>query len=325
MITLCKNPEKDFIILNLTDPQLSNEEWSDGHKNRLILEHTVTELVKRVNPDLITLSGDLAWAGNDFAYDSLANFLESFDIPWAFVWGNHDNQNGADCVQRVVDRYLKLKNCVYEKGDVSLGNGNYVICIEENGKPVEGIILLDSHDKDEFTNESGQVSQVWAKLTKAQIEWYKEQVSALKSMGCKESIMLLHIPIFAYYQACNLAYKGGVGIGLAPKYQAVSTADWNAGFADSVGFTYEGISCYPEDDGVFDAVLACGHTKHVIAGHDHVNNFIINYKGVKLVYGLKAGAGCYWREEMNGGTVFTIGTDGVKSVRHEYVDVSYIK
>ena len=36
MITLKKNPEKDFIILNITDPQLGDPEWEDGHINRQI-------------------------------------------------------------------------------------------------------------------------------------------------------------------------------------------------------------------------------------------------------------------------------------------------
>ena len=39
---LQKRQGKDFIILNLTDTQLSNEEWDEGHPNRKILEYTIT-------------------------------------------------------------------------------------------------------------------------------------------------------------------------------------------------------------------------------------------------------------------------------------------
>ena len=73
-----KQRGKDFKILNLTDTQLSNEEWAEGHKHRAILEYTLTELVKRVEPDLITVSGDLSWAGHDHAYEMLADFIDSF-------------------------------------------------------------------------------------------------------------------------------------------------------------------------------------------------------------------------------------------------------
>ena len=73
---------------------------------------------------------------------------------------------------------------------------------------------------------------------------------------------------------------------------------------------------------MFEIVRALGSTKNVVVGHDHVNNFVIDYCGVKLVYGLKTGAGCYWNPILNGGTVITIGENGVRGIHHEFVDVS---
>ena len=64
MIHLNKKAGRDFVILNLTDTQLSNEEWADGSQKRAILEYTVATLVGRIKPDLITVTGDLAWAGH---------------------------------------------------------------------------------------------------------------------------------------------------------------------------------------------------------------------------------------------------------------------
>ena len=34
MITIHKDPGRDFIILNLTDPQMNNAEWEEGHPHR---------------------------------------------------------------------------------------------------------------------------------------------------------------------------------------------------------------------------------------------------------------------------------------------------
>ena len=85
MFTLNKTKDKDFIVLNLSDPQLGNGEWDEGHQNRRILTETVKILVDRVHPDLITVSGDLSWAGNTAAYEQLASFLDSLQIPWAPV------------------------------------------------------------------------------------------------------------------------------------------------------------------------------------------------------------------------------------------------
>ena len=59
MFTLQKNENKDFLVLNLSDPQLGDGEWDEGHRNYKILTGTVKSLIERVHPDLITISGDL--------------------------------------------------------------------------------------------------------------------------------------------------------------------------------------------------------------------------------------------------------------------------
>lgn len=324
MRILKKNPNKDFIILNLTDPQLGDPEWEDGHVNRRIVEHTITQLVEKVQPDLITVSGDLAWAGYDHAYQMFGSLIESFQIPWTVVWGNHDNQNGAEYIEKLANMYMQFPHCLYEKGDSALGNGNYVIVIEENEKPVEALIMMDTHNQDDYVDAEGNTQRVWSKLTPAQIEWYKEQVRGLKEMGCKDSSVILHIPIHAYSLASAAAYKTDVKLNELTLEQSYGKECWNEGYEDSVGVQYEGIACYPDDEGMFAAIKEMDNTKLVIAGHDHVNNWMIRYEGVLLVYGLKVGPGCYWNSRLNGGTVLKINENGVFEVSHEYVDVSKI-
>ena len=62
-------------------------------------------------------------------------------------------------------------------------------------------------------------------------------------------------------------------------------------------------------------------TKYVISGHEHINNFSINYKGVRLVYALKTDLGAYGQIPFNGGTEIRITSDGIADVHHEFVDV----
>jgi hypothetical protein len=83
-------------------------------------------LIERTSQNPITLSGDIAWVGNDYAYDMIASLLEIYKIPWAPVWGNHDNQGGAEYMDKIATRYMTNPYCVYEKGDAAIGNGNYV-------------------------------------------------------------------------------------------------------------------------------------------------------------------------------------------------------
>ena len=322
MIILKKQPNKDFIILNLTDPQLGASEWEEGHVNRKILEHTVAQLIERVKPDLITITGDLAWAGQDYAYQMFGKLMESFQIPWAIIWGNHDNQNGPEFVNKMTDEYLKLPHFLFEKGDPTLGIGNYVIGIEENNKIIQALIMMDTHHQEPYVNSAGEERMVWSKLTKAQIAWYQDTCKALKAQGCDKSVLMVHIPIYAYETASQAAYKTDIIKTELNVAQADGIDCWNEKYQNSIGVQHEGIACYPEDDGMFDAILTESITQYVIAGHDHVNNFIICYEGVNLIYALKTGAGCYWEPALNGGTVLKVNSNGVYDFAHAYVDIS---
>lgn len=324
MKVLKKKTGRDFIILNLTDPQLGDPEWAEGHMNRRVLEYTVAQLIERIKPDLITISGDLAWACYTHAYDLFAELLEKYQIPWAPVWGNHDNQGGAEHVEFIINRYMKYPHFLYEKGDPVLGNGNYVIAIEEEGKVVEGLIMMDSHDRDDYVNAKGEEEKVYSKLTAEQMDWYRAQIHVLKEKGCNSATLILHIPPYAYREASKAAYKDGIDLMKVTLEEAEGTACWKEGYEDSVGVQYEGICSYPEEDGVLAVVKEEGLTKRIIAGHDHADNWMITYEGVQLIYALKTGAGCYWNPLLNGGTVLKVGKDGVYEVKHEYVDATHL-
>ena len=324
MIYLNKKQGRDFVILNLTDTQLSNEEWADGSQKRAILEYTVDALVKRVSPDLITVSGDLAWAGHDMAYGMVADMLDSFGIPWACVWGNHDNQNGAEYINGIVDSYLTRKNFVYEKGDPKFGNGNYIISVGEDGRPVTAIIMADSHDRFLFVCEDGTEKLAWGKLIPEQVEWLTANAAELKNVGYADGLLIMHIPFFEYRLAANAAYKDGMDRKAMTLADADGDGVWNPGYEGSLGVQHEGIGSYPVCDGVFADIKGTDFIRTVVTGHEHINNFMIDYEGVKLVYSLKTGAGCYWEPVMNGGTVIRIGDGGVESVAHEYVDISHL-
>ena len=53
MFALKKQPDRDFIVLNITDPQLTGREWESGGREKQILTYTIDELEKRTSPDLI--------------------------------------------------------------------------------------------------------------------------------------------------------------------------------------------------------------------------------------------------------------------------------
>lgn len=322
MIKLTNNSKRDFRLLNLTDPQLKTDEWEENNQTGKIFKKTAETLIERVLPDLITLSGDLSYAEDFASYKKFADYFDSFKIPWTCCFGNHDNQGGDEAVQRVVDEYMKHEFFVFEKCDSLLGNSNCVILIEKNGKSAEGIILMDTHDRVYYKENDCGINQAWGYLTLGQLNWYKERVSELKKLGCNDTTLITHIPINAYLLAAKAAFKNpqpDKSIKLSDSYGADI---WNEGYADSYGVLHEPISAYPEDEGAFDLICRLGSTKNIICGHNHVNNWVVNYNGVRFIFGTKTGCGSYWESEINGGTVLKINENGVVSVNHEYVDIS---
>ena len=135
-------------------------------------------------------------------------------------------------------------------------------------------------------------------------------------------MLITHIPINAYLAAAQAAFKNNrpdKSVTLAESYGADC---WNKGYEDSYGAYHEPISAYPEDEGAFGLICKLGSTKNVVCGHNHINNWVVNYGGVRFIFGTKTGIGSYFEPEINGGTALYVNQKGVCSVHHEYVDIS---
>lgn len=322
MIKLKSKLKQDFLVLNLSDPQLTAKEWNENNETGRIFKKTVEALVKRVSPDLITVSGDLSYSGDFISYKNFADYFDSLCIPWTCCFGNHDNQSGAQEVRRVIDEYKNHKYFVFEECDPILGIGNFVILVEKDGNPATGLFLMDTHDRQEYKYDDGSIKTDWAGLSAQQLLWYKEQIDRLNTVGCSDSALIIHTPINAY----GVAFKEAFNSNLAPKSvtleESRNPAVWNKGYETSFGVCHEPITCCPVDEGAFTLIKELGSTKNVLSGHNHINNWMINYEGIRLAFALKTGVGSYHEKELNGGTVIKVSDGGVSFVWHEYVDIT---
>jgi hypothetical protein len=310
---------RDPVVLQLSDPQIMYTTDVQSRCNDYI-----KQTIEAVNPDLILVTGDLIYGKFDTQGEILTQYIalmESFKIPWAPVFGNHDNDGGLKLVDKTAECLSKFKYFTFEVGEKELGRGNYIINIEQDGKVLHSVFMMDTHDRVNYVNTQGDSSYEWSSLNEAQIKWYKENVSLLKSLGSKESTLIIHIPINSYRDAWWAAYN--------PKYRAedIPPRDnsdpkyWNKGYEGSFGVRYEGVSSYPQNDGVLDAILEMDHTKNILCGHSHTNTFSIPYKGVRFTFAVKTGRGSYCNPFLNGGTVYRIDSQGNSTVRHEFVDL----
>lgn len=259
--TIEKQPGKPFVILNLADVQLCDlEDMFHLHEMR----SEIADLVEKTHPDLITLTGDQTWSNeNLISLTSLVSWLDSFKIPYAPVFGNHDcgNEKDSAVLSRAscCDVYEKGKYSLFKRGPSNLGSlGNYVVNITENGKIVKTLYMLDS-------GEENMISD-------AQIAWLKWNAEGIKAASgdYSEGICFFHLPLPEYRDAYRL-YRLG---------------DDRATATGEVYVTYS--LSGSEQNGFFEAAKSVGVTD-IVCGHQHGNSFTLKYYGVRLTFALKTG------------------------------------
>lgn len=296
-----KEPGRDFKILIFSDVHLNDTKDLFGRRGTAY--EVMEKLAVEKRPDLIIFLGDTVWAFVEkVSVRQFVRFMDKLQIPWAAVMGNHESEmlarkNGG--VARlsypnwVADRFMKSKYCLFKKGPNNIGGvGNYVLNITENGKVVKSLILMDSHAMRYYEG----VGSDYDFLRDGQLGWYRWVVEGLKAENGGEpveSLLFMHIPL--------------------PEFEDAYDAWEASGFDPAMGFGVKKENCCPGyvNSGMFGVIKELGSTKYVFSAHDHVNNYSVEYEGVRLTYGTKTGDRCYWDPEINGGTLLSIG-DAVK-------------
>lgn len=276
--------DRDFKVLCLTDVHIRNHgSFAACLGVNFILDGMsniqLKKLIKKVQPDLIIVGGDtVCTMWNDICTEQFCKFMDKFGIPWAPVFGNHDYEGRADKA-KLAEIYEKSEYCLFKCGPEGMnGMGNYIVNITRNNVPVYSLFMLDD----------GQYRIVDGKITdggvgKNQIEWYKWAVDGINRTSGKAvpNMAFMHVPL--------------------PEYK-------NVGDDFEMGQRGEDTYCAVVNDGFFDVFKANGGTQ-LFAAHDHNNNFVYDYQGVKLCYITKSSYNCYFDSKALGGTLLTFDKD----------------
>ncbi len=297
-VVLKKEKGEDFVILNITDTHFADYDYRAF--TAFDVEAKIRTLVAAVQPDLITVSGDIVCTDSTYySIRRITDLFESFGIPWAPMFGNHDNEGNCD-KNYLADIMMSAPNCVMQKGDPEMGVGNYVINIAEENDDgslniVEALVVMDCR----ATDRSKQIE--W-------FRWIAEGTNELTGNSAEISIVT-HIPLAEYQYAYDAAWDA-------------ENNTWREGF-NAYGAAYESI-CYdngpdgvPALEGLFTAMQESGTAKFVFCGHEHLNNFSIEYEGIRLTYCLKIGMGSGYRFSFSGGTEIRVGDEGINRIAHK--------
>ena len=210
---------RDPIVLQLPDTQIIDSSqqrtpdrlgaaltayWAKENKEARCYGY-IRQLVQRSSPDLILLTGDIVYGEFDddgSALTEFVAFMDSFDIPWAPVFGNHENESkmGVDWQCR---QFENAENCLFKRRELT-GNGNYSVGIKQGEKLLRVFYMLDSNGCSAASDESYDTGRIRLSngLESDQIDWYASEIRQLKekSPDTKTSLAF-HIPMLAFIDA----------------------------------------------------------------------------------------------------------------------------
>ena len=319
---------REFRILQITDTQIidpGQSRYPERINNVTPLSdeqlyadcfYYIEKAIEKAKPDLILMTGDNVYGEFDDSGASLKKliaFMEGFQIPWAPVFGNHDNESTKGVAWQCC-QYEEAKHCLFKRGQVT-GNGNYTIGIQQGDKLIKVIYMMDSNGCSNgksfsYWPEFGTYNQKEKMRTdfgfgEDQLKWLADSCEKIGEKPSK--FVAFHVPIWEYWDAAiakgypvgdgsaKFVINDPTGVDFGAKYE-------NFGMIAAPGF-WELLKKH-NFDGVF-------------VGHCHTNSLSILYDGIRLTYGLKSSRYDYHRADMLGGTLITISESGdCFSVKH---------
>lgn len=256
------NDDGSFRVLILADTHMTVE--ADVLKIQELRDR-IKLLVDRENPDLVIFTGDnTIHSSNDVILRRnltvLVSYIEEKQIPWCHVYGNHDHENALskEEQQKIYESYEYCISKTNPEGAYISGIGNYVNAIYNKDGSIGAVIYcLDS---------GTYYGDGYDYIKSSQIAWYKETSELLQKYNggnVVPGIMAFHIPLKENTDAYNNRENKEIVL-------------------EYTGSRNENICSSVIDTTLFETALERGDIKAIITGHDHVNDYMYNYKGIKL-------------------------------------------
>ena len=272
--------------------------WEPVNFDKLCADH-IRYLIEKTRPDLILITGDVVYGEFDDLGSTLEWFcalMDSFEIPWAPVFGNHDNSSKKGVAWQC-ECFKKSAFCLFERGCVS-GNGNYSIGISVGDSLVRVIHMLDSngcHD----TEDTSVIKR--AGLYEDQLKLVSATNDAVKLAAKRDvpAFMAFHIPVSSFRTAESV--KGY----LTAERELYTLGEDVPALDEDFGSKLEKYHPIEVGEEFIDLLKTLG-VEAVFVGHEHNNSTCIGYRGIKWVFGLKTGEYDYHLPGKIGGTLITL-------------------
>ena len=255
------------------------------------------EVLDAEKPDLVVFTGDVIFAKP--AAQALQKAHEPTierGIPFAVTWGNHDDEQ--DMTRAELSAYIKdMKGNLTSHTEGISGQTNYTLSVKSSdGKRDAAVLYI--FDSNSYSSIEKVKGYDWIKHD--QVAWYIEQSKAFTAKNDGKPLPALaffHIPLPEMYY---------------------STTNQNVYM---VG-TRKEMVCAPEiNTGLASAMLSAGDVMGVFVGHDHVNDYVVDWYGILMGYGRFTGGETVYHDipQGNGARVIEL-TEGSRNV-HTWIRI----
>ncbi len=325
--------DRELKVLQLTDVHIGGG-WMCLKKDAMAL-NAVAAMVTAEKPDLVIVTGDIGYpvpfqAGtfnNKASAKLFAALMDQLGVYWTLGFGNHDTELYSFYSREKMAEFYgsgDYKYCLFQSGPAEIdGFGNQIIALKNTMGAVSQLLyVLDSHS---YT-DGDFLGVLWKydNLHQNQIDWYADTLKAYQEeneavygkMGLEgaipmvKSCLFFHIPLTEFKDAWYEYVDNGL-----KDTDNVKLIYGTAGEGKKV------VYCGVGDDTMFETVQELGSTQGIFCGHDHLNNFSLDYKGIRLTYGRSvdylAYPGIYKLGSQRGCTVITYAPDGSMTVTPE--------
>lgn len=273
---------EDFKILHLTDIHIGGSLYS-YRKDIKALQACYTE-IEYTKPDLVIVTGDLCFPlgimsmslNNSAPVYQFAAFMRNTGIPWAFTYGNHDTESLASANKKELNEvykslsYRTSGNLLYPyvQPEITGRNNQLIEVRNSDGSLNTALFLIDSNAY------TGEGINVYDYIHDDQVEWYAGEVERLNAEEghTVNSMAFFHIPLQQYRTAYEL-YESG-------------SDEVTYFFGENGEKMINKVCCSDYPSSLFDKMLELGSTTGTFCGHDHYNNMSLEYKGIRLTYGM---------------------------------------
>lgn len=317
--------DRDFKVLQLTDVHIGGG-FMSLKKDSMAL-NAVAAMVKAEEPDLIIVTGDISfpvpYAAGTFNNLSSAKvfaaLMEKLGVYWTLGFGNHDSEVYSYYSREEITNFYsneEFEHCLFERGPEDVdGYGNQIINVKNSdGIVTQSLFVFDSHSY--IDGDVLGIMWKYDNIHENQVVWYEESLNKINARNAEiakekdldipetvKSAAFFHIPLTeqkdAWYEFADNGFADT---------ENVKLHYGTAGEGEKV--VYSGVG----EDGLFEKMLELGSTQAVFCGHDHYNNFSLEYKGIRLTYGMSidylAYSGIYKEGSQRGCTVITFSPDG---------------